>query len=390
MFFALIVDDFGVKYTGSENAKHLVDTLRACYEITEDWTGSKYCGLTLKWDYKQRTCDMSMPGYIEKALARFAVPQPTRKQLSPHPWTKPTYGAKTQLTAPIDDSPLLPPDERTRLQEIIGTLLYYARAVDSSMLVALGALASAQTQGTKATATACAQLLNYCATYPNTTVRYHHSDMILKVHSDASYLSEAKARSRAAGYHYLGNNTAPDDATMPRLNGAILVLSKIMKEVLSSAAEAEIGAIFYNGKEACPLRHTLEALGHKQPATVIVTDNSTAAGLANDTIKQRRSKAIDMRFYWIRDRETQGQFRIHWKPGKQNHADYFSKHHPPRHHRDMRSVYYLPEDSPDSSGEGVLMSPSGYPDSSRTSHHARQALATKPLSPSPSEPLLVS
>ena len=362
--FSLIVDDFGTKYIGREHAEHLVSCLKKYYEITADWTGTKYCGLTLKWDYQRRTCDMSMPGYIEKALLRFAVDPPTRPQHSPHPWTKPIYGAKTQLTAPIDDSELLPPAELTRLQEIIGTLLYYARAVDSSLLPALGTLASAQAQGTRATAKACVQLLNYCATYPNTTIRFYHSDMILKVHSDASYLSESKARSRAAGYHYLGNKEDDTKATT-RLNGAILVISKIMKEVLSSAAEAEIGALFYNGKEVCPLRTTLIAMGHPQPPTVIITDNSTAVGLANDTIKQRRSKAIDMRFYWIRDREQQDQFRIHWKPGSENRADYFSKHHPPSHHREMRTEYYV-TDSP--SGEGVFMSHSGLPDTQSPVH----------------------
>ena len=75
-----------------------------------------------------------------------------------------------------------------------------------------------------------------------------------------------------------------------------------MREVLSSAAEAELGALFHNGKEACPLRIALEEMGHPQPATPMATDNNTASGIATDTVKQKRSKAIDMRFYWIRDR----------------------------------------------------------------------------------------
>lgn len=337
--FSLVVDDFGVKYIGRENAQHLIDTLRTLYEITEDWSGNKYCGLTLDWDYDKKTCDISMPGYIEKALQRFAIPPSTRAQHSPHQWQKPTYGARTQLTAPTDESPRLQPVEQKRLQAIIGVLLYYARAVDSTLLVALSSLASAQAQGTEATMTAATRLLNYCATYPNATVRFHASDMVLHLHSDASYLSEPQARSRAAGYHYLGDDDAPN--ANARLNGAVLVVSKIMTEVLSSAAEAEVGATFYNGKEACTIRTALIEMGHPQPATTIVTDNSTAEGLANDTITQRRSKAIDMRFYWIRDRTRQGQFRIHWKPGADNHADYFTKHHSPAHHRSIRNRYLV-------------------------------------------------
>ena len=73
-----------------------------------------------------------------------------------------------------------------------------------------------------------------------------------------------------------------------------------MKKVLSSAAEAEFGALFHNTKEATPLRTTLAELGHPQPPTPVLVDNSTAVGLANDTVTQRRSRAIDMRFYWVR------------------------------------------------------------------------------------------
>jgi hypothetical protein len=79
-----------------------------------------------------------------------------------------------------------------------------------------------------------------------------------------------------------------------------------MSVVLSSATEAELGALFFNGKEAAMLRTTLHDMGHPQPATPIQTDNACAAGITNGTVKQRRSKAMDMRFYWIRDRVQPG------------------------------------------------------------------------------------
>jgi hypothetical protein len=161
--------------------------------------------------------------------------------------------------------------------------------------------------------------------------------MLLTVHSDASYLSETKARSRAGGYFYLGSKSDPTPVVKP--NGAIHILSSIMRQVLSSATEAEVGALFYNAQECCPIRNTLEALGHPQPATPIQTDNQVAKGIANDTVKQRRSKAIDMRFYWIRDRVKQGQFRIHWRPGAENFGDYQTKHHSPAHHRKSRPIH---------------------------------------------------
>jgi hypothetical protein len=194
--------------------------------------------------------------------------------------------------------------------------------------------------------TAATQLLDYCASNPNATIRYHASDMILHIDSDVSYLSETDARSRAAGYHYLSNRS-PDPALMPPpLNGPIHILCHTMNEVLSSASEAELGALFHNLKDASAIRTSLEEMGHPQPPTPVQTDNNTAVGIANDTVKQRRSKAIDMRFYWVRDRVRQKQFHIYWVKGSLNKADYFTKHHPATHHRQLRSTYlYEPQAS---------------------------------------------
>ncbi len=67
ILFTLIVDDFGVKYVGKEHADHLIASIRSTYKkLTEDWTGSLYCGIMLDWDYVGRTVDISMPGYIKK------------------------------------------------------------------------------------------------------------------------------------------------------------------------------------------------------------------------------------------------------------------------------------------------------------------------------------
>jgi hypothetical protein len=119
--------------------------------------------------------------------------------------------------------------------------------------------------------------------------------MILHVDSDASYLSATNARSRTGGYHYLSNSPiTTDNNELISANGAINILCQIMREVVSSATEAELAALFHNAKEACPIRITLEEMGHTQPPTIIQTDNSTAAGIANDYVKQKRSKAIDM------------------------------------------------------------------------------------------------
>jgi hypothetical protein len=80
------------------------------------------------------------------------------------------------------------------------------------------------------------------------------------------------------------------------------VLCKIIDAVMSSAQEAETGAGFVNAKEAIPMRQALEDLGHPQGPTPLQFDNKVANGILNDDIIQKRSKAMDMRFYWLRDR----------------------------------------------------------------------------------------
>jgi hypothetical protein len=208
------------------------------------------------------------------------------------------------------------------------------------MLVALGSLASAQTKATTNTMKAAHQLLDYAATHPDAKVRFNKSDMILQMHSDASYLSESEARSRAGGIAFMAGTTPQN-----QLNGAVHIHSSIMKNVLSSATEAEVGALFHNAHDACTLRQALTDMGHPQPATPIQTDNACAHGILNDSVKQKRSKAMDMRYYWMRDRVRQKQFHVHWEPGVDNHADYFTKHHPVSHHQLKRPLYLHPNES---------------------------------------------
>jgi hypothetical protein len=167
--------------------------------------------------------------------------------------------------------------------------------------------------------------------------------MILHIHSDASYLSENEAKSRAGGILLHGQQQQHRQKTYQRGN---LNISKVLKHVMSSAAEAEIGAVFINAKEGAVLRTTLEELGNPHPPTPIETDNTTATGYSNGTIKQKRTKAMDMRFYWIKDRVKQGQFNVYWGPGYQHLADYFTKNHSPTHNKRMRGIYIHADEHP--------------------------------------------
>ena len=100
--------------------------------------------------------------------------------------------------------------------------------------------------------------------------------------------------------------------------------------------------MFINAREAVPARITLEELGHKQPRTPKQIDNSTTVGVVNGNIQPRRTHTIDMRFYWLRDKEAQCQFRFYSRPGKDNLADYWMKHHCGAHHKWIRHVFLTP------------------------------------------------
>eukprot|EP00956_Cyclotella_meneghiniana_P018821 scaffold31709_cov41-Cyclotella_meneghiniana.AAC.11 len=194
-------------------------------------------------------------------------------------------------------SPALDADGIKYLQQVIGSFLYYARATDTTIPHTLSELASEQSTATENTLKKCKQFLDYMATHPDATIRYHASDMILNVHSNASYLSAKDSKSRVSGYFFMGS--LPRDRQPIKLNGAISIICSILKFVASSAAEAELGALFLIAKEANIMRLTLHELGHPQPPTPIHVDNSTTVGIVNNTVKHQKSRSMEMGYFWL-------------------------------------------------------------------------------------------
>ena len=166
-------------------------------------------------------------------------------------------------------------------------------------------------------------------------VTYHASDMVLAGHSDASYLSEKKARSRAGGYFFVPNDTAE-----PPNNGNIITIDQIIKAVILSAAEAELGILYVNCREAIPVWHALRKMGHKQPHTLMQTDNTTELGVVTNNIMSKRLKYMDMKFQWLRCRAAQCQFRHYWCPCPTNLGDHVTKYHASIHHRATRGSFF--------------------------------------------------
>jgi hypothetical protein len=163
------------------------------------------------------------------------------------------------------------------------------------MLTTLSSIASMQAEPTKETMDNTKLILDYAATHQDAIITYRASNMVHVVHSNASYLSKPKARSRAGGHFFMSSDTKD-----PPNNGAVLNIAQLIKAVMSSAAEAKLDALYINAHKAISQRQLLKEMGHPQPPTPVQTDNSTAIGIVNNNIQEpRQTKAMDTRFHWL-------------------------------------------------------------------------------------------
>ena len=198
-----------------------------------------------------------MPSYVAKVLTQFHHEPPKRQQDSPYLCAPTKYGAKAQYTEQPKDRYHLTKQIKKIIQQVTGKFLFLGRAVDSTLLTPLSATASQQATPTEATLEHTKQFLDYMASQEDAVLTYHASNMILVVPNNAGYHSKLGARSRAGGHFFLSTN---DD--IPPNNGAILGIAQIIKAVMTSAAEAEVGALFINTKEAVNIRNILQEMGH--------------------------------------------------------------------------------------------------------------------------------
>jgi hypothetical protein len=137
----LVVDDFGVKYVGEEHTNHLKRALEEHYKLTCDWTGTQYIGITLDWNYTKRQVHLSIPNYMKKALKQFqhiAI----KRQYAPYPCVPIHYSAKKQYAMQESKAPLLDNKAKQFIQQVWGKFLFLGRAVDSTLLCLISAIAS--------------------------------------------------------------------------------------------------------------------------------------------------------------------------------------------------------------------------------------------------------
>ena len=180
---------------------HLLNALGTHYKYMVDWTGYNYFGLTVEWSYNNSYMGVSMPGYIKDAMRKFKYIPINNSRYSPHEYFLVDYTNHdtTQYTTAPYTSPVLAPKEIKYIQSMLGTFLYYDRALDSTILPALNDISVQQAVPTANTMKKSKRLLNYTATYLDAYLRYYSSVMTLHVESDASYLVLPKAKNRIAG-----------------------------------------------------------------------------------------------------------------------------------------------------------------------------------------------
>jgi hypothetical protein len=314
--FTLVVDDFAVLWTNRLAMDHLVHTLTQLYQVKINWAGSKYLGMNIAIDRKQRHVTLTMPTYIERLL-RKVKPDGIKGSNTPAIYNPPNYANPGAQRATVDESAAASEDEKKLLQSVVGTLLYYSRAVDPSISPAVHALGSIQSKPSRNDMQKLDKLLQYVSKHRNMGIRFYASSMILQLMSDASYLCRPKAHSVVGSLAYLGSSYG--------INGPISCHSKMISCVVASVAEAELAGGFQIAQAAVHFRRILHDLGYPQSPTLLRMDNTVAISIATESINAKRSKSMDMRFFWIIDRIKQGQFSVQHIPGEYNIADHFTK-----------------------------------------------------------------
>jgi hypothetical protein len=187
---------------GLKHFNYLLDILKKFHGIQYYMAGNKFSGMDIEWNYAACHCRISMPGYISMLLLKIKHPHPTKSWLSPYKCLPIAYGTKLHITPDSDSLEQLDASRKCCVQEIVGSLLYYAQAVDNKLLVAIGTITACQAKATVAIEQTVDLLLDYIVTYPNDGIVYHASNMILCAHADAGFLNETNPRNRAGAHIY--------------------------------------------------------------------------------------------------------------------------------------------------------------------------------------------
>ena len=340
-------DDFFVAYDNrSNNLAHLVKIMKLRYPIKVSDNTTQYLGFHINLQRSQShlhkdKLELDMPNYAMNGIGKLQGPtwKPAKCPGSPSKYIPIHYTQGPQLEE-LDESPPATAEQQKWIRSFVGIFRYWAEAVAPLIVVVMSKIASRQENPTVNTYDEAQRVLSWIYHHPNSTITFYPSNMQLHCHSDASYLSEPKSRSRAAGYITCGEPQFQSPDQPFHVNGAAAIISRIIPTVVRSAHEAEYAGLFINATELTEMRETMRNLGFPQLPIPIIYDNIIAGKIANNNVKKHKySKVISMNYHWIKDRIKAGHFTLKWAPGKTNLADFFTKLHPVNHFQAMLKVY---------------------------------------------------
>ena len=314
--FALHTDDLQIKAKTKEDAQKLVDGLTAGgYIIKTNMDPKSYCGLGIHY-VRGKVLHLNQPGFSEKNLEKAGFHE-VPLQHTPLPYEQPTYGKHTPMTSPPDNAAPLTEQQAATARSFLGGTLWQQMGTRSDFTYANSVLISELSKGTQTTWARIRHFAGYIRANPLLGVTFWPSDMTLQAYTDSDFNAPY---SRTGGFFHLGRNDDPNF-----VNGPIMTISKLQPISTAAANEAEYVAMFMNGKTCLPIRAELDAIGYPQSTTLFKGDNRVAVGIATDTLIQRRSKYVDAKFHWFRDRCRRGDFSAIWISTADNIADMFTK-----------------------------------------------------------------
>ena len=337
--FALVVDDFGIKYSSNDDLDHLINCISSVWKVKVDLSGSKFLGMNLSWDYDSPVPNLTIdaPNVIPAAIKRFCHEKRPKYARSPTCIKLPRYD-----DIPIGSiirQPTPCPDSTKFVQEVCGTFTHYARVIDYSMITAVNNISQSQSNPTSDTLDQIDRLLGYAAKHPANKIVYYACDMQLRAMYDASFQSLPDGRSRIGHIQYLTNNIDPND----HVQNIIHANSQILRMRPAHIVEAEYGSAYECGQQTYPTINTLESLGHHQDPTKFFGDNEITIGISNGEVKQKRTRGIEKSYHWFKDKCEIGEFVSIHIPGDLNVSDYFTKDlSVARHDQLIDRIIYVP------------------------------------------------
>jgi hypothetical protein len=342
---AIVVDDIGLKVRSKDDVMHLVNAIEKVWKVKINWKGDKYVGMDLKWDYNPEnpTLEISCDQVIPDALKRFYPDQTLKGADTPgldiKGWT---LGPDNKVVIADDEEPIPMPEKTKFVQQFTGTLSHAARIVRHDLLPAVNEIASTQSAPTSKTMQQVEKLANYIARFPKGSVIYKTTEMILRAMYDSALRLHGKHKAGAILYH--ANKNDPPES----IGNIIEVLCKLPPNVVASIAEGEYCSQFLTGQTAYWHRVILERMGYPQPSTILYGDNTTAIGIANDSIKVKKSKAMDNKMHWIQDRTRLKDFSPTHIATELNSADYQTKNLSIKeHNRQVKNYIKFPPPDPE-------------------------------------------